>query len=115
MFARWIADKKGIECEDFIGNTTGKTITYWDGPTKRIRDFHIGSAGMTWQGVTWKVSHNKWAWKNVGGGLRDGQKLEGGGYCIFSDGGNTMTITGTLTLGGKKIAPLHDEYRRLSD
>ena len=62
---KWIADKRGIECEDFVGNTTGKTIMAWEGPSKQIQAFHIGSAGMTWHDIMWKVSDNKWAWKNV--------------------------------------------------
>lgn len=112
LAVRWIADRKGLEDESFGGNGTGKSIYFWDPASKKIKQYGVDSGGTFWEYECWKED-NKWVWKG-GGRLADGTEYKGKGETVFSDGGNTFTLTGTFTMGGEKTLALHDVYKRAS-
>ena len=55
----------------------------------------------------------KWA-EEAKGSLPDGKKTDGNSVFTFSNGGKTLTITGTGTVDGKKQDDQRDVWRRVS-
>lgn len=109
---RWIADKKGLEDEAYTGKGTGKSIYFFDPGSKKIRNIGVDSGGTTFEMEIWKEG-DKWVAKSLGY-LADGTKCEGNFTLTAKDGGNTLVIEGTGTVGGKETLPLHDVYKRES-
>lgn len=107
---RWTADRFGIEEDGTAPAAAGKTIYYFDPSTKKVKGNRILGGGTTGEAHFWKQD-GQWVWK-WGGYLPDGTRYEGQGAYTPSDGGNTVTITGQGTTGGKPQLPLKDVYRR---
>lgn len=101
--------------EGFTGNVTGKSLIFWDAPSKRIIGQHIGSSGMTWRAVLHKKKGRKWTWKFLSGGLADGRKVKATVHWTFSEDGDELHLSGKGFVGKDELDPLDDHYHRVSD
>lgn len=109
---QWAVDQKAISIRTTAGTTTSTEIMALDPISKKIRLIGVETNGNFFDLELWKKSENVYGWRIAGGGTEDGRALGGTGEWLFS--GQTKTIKGKVTLGGKEIDPLNDVYSRLS-
>lgn len=105
-------DGNALISKSFGGNGSGTSITMYDAGAKQIRESGVDSGGSVWTAIYFKEG-GKWASTSTGS-LADGSKVEGKALATYTDDGNTVTFTGTVTINGKKADDLHDVYRRVS-
>ncbi len=110
--ARIIADGNAISGEWYGGNGMGTQLAYFDAGTKQIKGVGVSSGGTIWNWIIFKKD-GKWQHLSTGSNP-DGSKIEEKNTITISNGGNTHTWTGTGTIGGEKMDPLHDVWRRVS-
>jgi hypothetical protein len=107
----WAVDKRAIRISHTAGANTSTEIMAFDPVSKKIRLISVDTSGGFIELELWKKSDKVYGWRIAGGGTVDGRAFGGTGEWVFS--GQEKTIRGTVTLGGKNIAPLNDVYSRL--
>ena len=92
------------------GEGSGTGICYFDAGAKEIKFVWVHSSGT----VTHSNAYRKdGQWIEAGAGyLADGSKTTFTSALAMSDGGNTMTVTGSGTVGDKRTDQQHDVWRR---
>ena len=109
---RITADGNALLGVFYGGNGMGTGITYYDPGTKQIKGVSVSSGGSVWNNVLFKKD-GKWQQLSTGSNP-GGSKIEEKNTLTISNDGNTGTWTGTGTIGGEKMDPLHDVWRRVS-
>jgi hypothetical protein len=110
--SRIIADGNALSEVYYGGNGMATGITYFDAGTKQIKGVSVSSGGTVWNWMLFK-KEGKWQSHNTGSNP-DGSKIEEKNTLTISNDGNTGTWTGTGTIGGEKMDPLHDVWQRAS-
>ena len=105
-------DGNALVSRFYGGNGSGTELIVFDAGAKQIKSMGVGSNGATGTSILYK-SRGKWVEKGAGS-LPDGTKSEGISTLTFADNGNTLTVTGSATVGGEKIDDQHDVWRRVS-
>jgi hypothetical protein len=109
---RWTVDKKALEGEWLGGNGQVKSIIFWDVESSKLKEIRVDSGGTVTEAF---ISKKDGKWVIEGSGrLLDGTKFQGSGTIEVSDDGNTQTLTGKFTMGGKDLPDWKDVYKRAS-
>ena len=94
------------------GSGSGTVLIAFDTGAKTIRSIAVASGGTLWNATYFKRD-GKWIQKSIGSNA-SGEKIESESTMNFSDGGNTLTWSGSGTVDGKKTDAHRDVYRRLN-
>jgi hypothetical protein len=108
---RWLANRHIVEGEGHTLEEISRGIAFWDPASKQIKFLDVNSAGTVAEAILWKAD-GQWRWKYTAA-QRDGKRITGTGGFVFSDGGNTYAIQGTLHMDGKELPKLNDIYKRV--
>jgi hypothetical protein len=107
-----IEDGNAIYFRGYASKASHSGFVMYDANTKKILEQRVDSGG-TVANIVWSKKGDKWAGAVIGS-LVDGSKLEASVMLTFTDKGNTMTVTGSAMIGGKKTDDLQDVYHRVS-
>jgi hypothetical protein len=107
-----IADGNALSGVWYAGNGMGTEIHYFDMGTKQIKGVGVTSGGTIFNMIMYKKD-GKWQDHRTGSNP-DGSKFEEKSTLTISNGGNTHTRSGTGTIDGEKMDPLHDVWQRVS-
>ena len=110
--ATTIEDGNGMVAKFFGGNGSGTVVFAYDAVAKQIKSMTIVSGGFTGTAILYKKD-GKWVQESRGS-LPDGKTTKGTSLHTYSDGGNTLTITGSGTVDGKPNDEQRDVWRRVS-
>ena len=109
---RPVADGNALSLVYYGGTASDVALIMYDAGNKKIRWTGVSSGGTLWNRVVYRKGDD-WISK-VNGSLADGKEIRGELVLAISDGGDTHTWTGQLTIGDEKADPLHDVWRRVS-
>ena len=96
----------------YMGNGSTTRIAGYDAGNKRIKGMEIGSGGNVGQYIVYEESGR---WIITGDGSEaDGTKSRFSITMTISDNGNTLTFSGSVWMGERKIDVPGDVWRRVS-
>ena len=95
----------------YAGTGTSTSFYHYDAGAKQIRSAGVDSGGGAASGVFYK-GKGKWHISSIGS-LPDGTKTEAEATLVLSDDGNTMTLSRSTAIAGKKSTS-KDVWRRVS-
>lgn len=109
--AKVVEDGNAVHVRHFGGNGSGSCLTYFDSGEKQIKALWVQSSGAVSRSIAYRKD-GQWIEKGSGS-LADGTKTEFTSTMTLTDS-NTLTCTGSGTVGGKKTDDQHDVWRRVS-
>ena len=110
--ARRVAGDSAVQFEWTVGESHALCFHVWDAASKKIRFMSSDSLGTIYHGTTLKKG-NAFAWE-LQGSYRDGTLWSGTGTWTIADDGDTITLDGDFTTGGKKDEHVRNVYRRIT-
>lgn len=108
-----IEDGNAIFSRGFMGNGSSSSIVVYNANSKKILQQGTASGGTVFSTV-WSKVGDKWVGVRSGS-LPDGRKVEGTIISTFTDKDTTLTVTGSMTIDGKKTDEMHDVWHRVSN
>ncbi|MGI6414813.1 MAG: hypothetical protein ACOX1P_04025 [Thermoguttaceae bacterium] len=111
--AEMAEDGNAMAIRFFGGNGSATGLCYYDAGAKEIKFVWVHSSGFVTHNNAYKKD-GKWIEAGTGT-LPDGTKTAAISTLTMSDGGKTMTATGSGTVGGEKTDDQHDVWRRVSN
>ena len=106
------ADGNALNGVFYGGKGKSTWLTSYDAAAKQIKGFTVTSGGTVWNFVVFRKD-GEWKGK-YNGSNPDGKTMVSEDTLTITDGGNTHTWTGTVTVEGEEPAPYRDAYRRVS-
>ena len=94
------------------GNGVSRGMRFYDPGAKQIRHVSVNSAGRVTERIFWQ-ENGIWMTRSTGTAA-DGSKVESDLKLVISDGGETHSWRGTITIEGKETDKLGDIWRRVS-
>ena len=109
---RVIADGNALYGVFYGGNGKNTGLTSYDAAAKQIKGFAVSSGGTVW-GVVHYKEDGKWR-RRATLSNPDGTRAEVADTLTPSEGGDTFTWSGTVTIEGGAATSYSDTYRRVS-
>jgi hypothetical protein len=108
---RVVADGRVMEEIAFCAGSESRTLFFWDAGAKTIKIVLVTNGGITYSGCLGPQGE-KWVCV-FEGYMPTGEKMTGKNFCYIRDDG-VQVLEGQTYLEGKPMAPLHDEYHKVS-
>ncbi|MCS7469973.1 hypothetical protein NZK35_25260 [Stieleria sp. ICT_E10.1] len=105
-------DGNTMICSNQIGGDLGTWVVAYDAAAKRIRGLYSTSSGIFNQSITYR-SEDGWVEEGTGT-TSEGEKVETTFRIAVTDGGNTHTWSGELTVDGKAEKFPIEVWKRLA-